>query len=149
MSLLVVGSTAFDTIETPHGKAADCLGGSHRPHLIVLVAARRRASDSGRDNREVCSACLPNGPDFVRRCDNALQARGVRQACERDDLLWERPLSWFMLVRTVIPTTSGIGRPIWSAASRPALSAAAIIAGPPEACTSTIHAPVCAAAATA
>jgi sugar/nucleoside kinase (ribokinase family) len=27
MSLLVVGSTAFDTIETPHGKAADCLGG--------------------------------------------------------------------------------------------------------------------------
>ncbi len=28
MSLLVVGSTAFDTIETPHGKSADCLGGS-------------------------------------------------------------------------------------------------------------------------
>ncbi len=28
MSLLVVGSTAFDTIETPHGNAADCLGGS-------------------------------------------------------------------------------------------------------------------------
>lgn len=28
MSLLVVGSTAFDTIETPHGKAVDCLGGS-------------------------------------------------------------------------------------------------------------------------
>ncbi len=28
MSLLVVGSTAFDTIETPHGTAADCLGGS-------------------------------------------------------------------------------------------------------------------------
>ena len=28
MSLLVVGSTAFDTIETPHGDAADCLGGS-------------------------------------------------------------------------------------------------------------------------
>jgi cytidine kinase len=28
MSLLVVGSTAFDTIETPHGGAADCLGGS-------------------------------------------------------------------------------------------------------------------------
>ena len=28
MSLLVVGSTAFDTIETPHGDAADRLGGS-------------------------------------------------------------------------------------------------------------------------
>jgi sugar/nucleoside kinase (ribokinase family) len=28
MSLLVVGSTAFDTVETPHGKAVDCLGGS-------------------------------------------------------------------------------------------------------------------------
>ena len=28
MSLLVVGSTAFDTVETPHGTAADCLGGS-------------------------------------------------------------------------------------------------------------------------
>ncbi|MBL8748307.1 MAG: sugar kinase [Planctomycetes bacterium] len=28
MSLLVVGSTAFDTVETPHGTAKDCLGGS-------------------------------------------------------------------------------------------------------------------------
>jgi sugar/nucleoside kinase (ribokinase family) len=28
MTLLVVGSTAFDTIETPHGTATDCLGGS-------------------------------------------------------------------------------------------------------------------------
>jgi sugar/nucleoside kinase (ribokinase family) len=28
MALLVVGSTAFDTIETPLGKRADCLGGS-------------------------------------------------------------------------------------------------------------------------
>jgi sugar/nucleoside kinase (ribokinase family) len=28
MSLLVVGSTAFDSIETPFGKEADCLGGS-------------------------------------------------------------------------------------------------------------------------
>lgn len=28
MSLLVVGSTAFDTVETPHGTATDCLGGS-------------------------------------------------------------------------------------------------------------------------
>ena len=28
MTLLVVGSTAFDTVETPHGKAVDCLGGS-------------------------------------------------------------------------------------------------------------------------
>jgi sugar/nucleoside kinase (ribokinase family) len=28
MALLVVGSTAFDSIETPHGRRADCLGGS-------------------------------------------------------------------------------------------------------------------------
>jgi len=28
MTLLVVGSTAFDTVETPHGEARDCLGGS-------------------------------------------------------------------------------------------------------------------------
>ncbi|MBL8729789.1 MAG: sugar kinase [Planctomycetes bacterium] len=28
MSLLVVGSTAFDTVETPHGTATECLGGS-------------------------------------------------------------------------------------------------------------------------
>ncbi|MCA8951173.1 MAG: sugar kinase [Planctomycetes bacterium] len=28
MSLLVVGSTAFDTVETPHGTAKQCLGGS-------------------------------------------------------------------------------------------------------------------------
>jgi sugar/nucleoside kinase (ribokinase family) len=28
MTLLVVGSTAFDTVETPHGTATDCLGGS-------------------------------------------------------------------------------------------------------------------------
>ncbi len=28
MSLLVVGSTAFDSVETPHGKREDCLGGS-------------------------------------------------------------------------------------------------------------------------
>jgi sugar/nucleoside kinase (ribokinase family) len=28
MSVLVVGSTAFDTVETPHGNAVDCLGGS-------------------------------------------------------------------------------------------------------------------------
>lgn len=28
MTVLVVGSTAFDTIETPHGQERDCLGGS-------------------------------------------------------------------------------------------------------------------------
>lgn len=28
MTLLVVGSTAFDTVETPHGTAKECLGGS-------------------------------------------------------------------------------------------------------------------------
>ena len=28
MSLLVVGSVAFDTIQTPYGKVEKCLGGS-------------------------------------------------------------------------------------------------------------------------
>ncbi len=37
MSLLVVGSTAFDTIETPHGNAVDCLGGSS---TYFAIAAR-------------------------------------------------------------------------------------------------------------
>jgi len=37
MSLLVVGSTAFDSIETPHGSKADCLGGSST--YFALAAA--------------------------------------------------------------------------------------------------------------
>ncbi|MSR37663.1 MAG: sugar kinase [Planctomycetes bacterium] len=37
MTLLVVGSTAFDTVETPHGTAKDCLGGSS---IYFALAAR-------------------------------------------------------------------------------------------------------------
>jgi sugar/nucleoside kinase (ribokinase family) len=37
MSLLVVGSTAFDTVETPSGTARDCLGGSS---VYCALAAR-------------------------------------------------------------------------------------------------------------
>jgi len=37
MSLLIVGSTAFDTIETPHGSVENCLGGSS---TYTALAAR-------------------------------------------------------------------------------------------------------------
>jgi sugar/nucleoside kinase (ribokinase family) len=51
MSLLVVGSTAFDTIETPHGTAADCLGGSSTYFALAarLFAPVRLVSVVGAD----------------------------------------------------------------------------------------------------
>jgi sugar/nucleoside kinase (ribokinase family) len=51
MSLLVVGSTAFDTIETPHGKSADCLGGSSTYFALAarLFAPVRLVSVVGAD----------------------------------------------------------------------------------------------------
>jgi sugar/nucleoside kinase (ribokinase family) len=51
MTLLVVGSTAFDTIETPHGVAADCLGGSstHFSLAARLFTAVRLVSVVGKD----------------------------------------------------------------------------------------------------
>lgn len=51
MSLLVVGSTAFDTIETPHGNAADCLGGSSTYFALAarLFAPVRLVSVVGTD----------------------------------------------------------------------------------------------------
>ena len=48
-----------------------------------------------------------------------------------------------MLVSTLMPIISGGFRPARAAASRAAVAAACIIAVPPEACTSIIHAPVC------
>ncbi len=51
MSLLVVGSTAFDTVETPHGKAEDCLGGSSTYFCLAarLFAPTRLVSVVGED----------------------------------------------------------------------------------------------------
>lgn len=51
MSLLVVGSTAFDTIETPHGTATDCLGGSSTYFALAarLFAPVRLVSVVGAD----------------------------------------------------------------------------------------------------
>jgi sugar/nucleoside kinase (ribokinase family) len=51
MTLLVVGSTAFDTVETPHGKAADCLGGSSTYFCLAarLFTPTRLVSVVGED----------------------------------------------------------------------------------------------------
>ncbi|MCB9887200.1 MAG: sugar kinase [Planctomycetes bacterium] len=51
MSLLVVGSTAFDTVETPHGKAEDCLGGSSTYFCLAaqLFTPTRLVSVVGED----------------------------------------------------------------------------------------------------
>src|SRR5688572_10384477 len=54
-----------------------------------------------------------------------------------------------MLVSTVTPMTSGGGTPVAAAASAAARVAACIIAGPPDACTLIIQAPVRTAASTA
>src|SRR5688500_6248083 len=54
-----------------------------------------------------------------------------------------------MLVSTVTPMTSGGGTPVAAAASAAARAAACIIAGPPDACTLIIQAPVRTAASTA
>ncbi len=51
MALLVVGSTAFDSIETPFGKAADCLGGSavYCSMAAALFTEARLVSVVGKD----------------------------------------------------------------------------------------------------
>ncbi|MCB9878546.1 MAG: sugar kinase [Planctomycetes bacterium] len=51
MTLLVVGSTAFDTIETPHGKAEKCLGGSSTYFSLAarLFTSVRLVSVVGQD----------------------------------------------------------------------------------------------------
>jgi sugar/nucleoside kinase (ribokinase family) len=51
MSLLVVGSTAFDTIETPSGTAKDCLGGSATYFALAarMFTAVRLVSVVGQD----------------------------------------------------------------------------------------------------
>jgi sugar/nucleoside kinase (ribokinase family) len=51
MSLIVVGSVALDTIETPHGKVSDALGGSavHFALAASLLARVRLVGQIGRD----------------------------------------------------------------------------------------------------
>lgn len=60
MSLLVVGSTAFDTVETPHGKAADCLGGSSTYFCLAarLFTSTRLVSVVGEDFPDAHRALL-------------------------------------------------------------------------------------------
>jgi hypothetical protein len=41
MAILVVGSVAFDTIETPHGKRVKCLGGAGGELLYRRARDRR------------------------------------------------------------------------------------------------------------
>lgn len=65
MNLLVVGSTAFDTIETPHGSAKRCLGGSS---TYFALAARMFT-----DVRLVSVV----GEDFPKEHEQLLQSRGV------------------------------------------------------------------------
>lgn len=66
MTLLVVGSTAFDTIETPHGKAERCLGGSST--YFSLAAAMFS---------EVRLVSVV-GEDFPDEYRQTLRAKGVR-----------------------------------------------------------------------
>ena len=65
MSLLVVGSTAFDTVETPHGIARDCLGGSS---TYFALAARLFT-----DVRLVSVV----GDDFPPASRQLLESRGI------------------------------------------------------------------------
>ncbi len=66
MTLLVVGSTAFDTIETPFGKEADCLGGSAVYFSLAscLFTEVRLVSIVGRD--------------FPPQSRKLLEERGIR-----------------------------------------------------------------------
>ncbi|MCB9890068.1 MAG: sugar kinase [Planctomycetes bacterium] len=54
MSVLVVGSTAYDTIETPEGSRADCLGGSSTYFSLAarFFAPVRLVSVVGKDFRD-------------------------------------------------------------------------------------------------
>ncbi|MBK8101186.1 MAG: sugar kinase [Planctomycetes bacterium] len=65
MSLLVVGSTAFDTVETPHGIARDCLGGSS---TYFALAARLFT------NVRLVSVV---GDDFPPASRQLLESRGI------------------------------------------------------------------------
>lgn len=65
MSLLVVGSTAFDTVETPHGTAADQLGGSS---TYFALAARLFTQ---------VRLVSVVGEDFPARHETLLAERGV------------------------------------------------------------------------
>ncbi|GAB4146481.1 MAG: PfkB family carbohydrate kinase [Planctomycetota bacterium] len=60
MTVLVVGSTAFDTIETPHGAEKDCLGGSATYFSLAarLFSAVRLVSVVGEDFPETSRRIL-------------------------------------------------------------------------------------------
>lgn len=60
MSLLVVGSTAYDSIETPGGSRADCLGGSSTYFSLAarFFAPVRLVSVVGKDFRDTDLALL-------------------------------------------------------------------------------------------
>lgn len=65
MSLLVVGSTAFDTIETPHGTRKECLGGSS---TYFCLAARLFTS---------VRLVSVVGSDFPAEHRGMLESRGI------------------------------------------------------------------------
>ena len=65
MNLLVVGSTAFDTIETPHGTATRCLGGSS---TYFALAARMFTS---------VRLVSVVGQDFPAEHRRLLESRGI------------------------------------------------------------------------
>ena len=137
---------------------ADGFGRPHRPALIVLVGAGRRAADARRDDREVAAAARSDRGGLLRRRHDAVEPgrpapsrasvttwsisgrctptslqRGVVHAGEHGDADDERP-------------AAGPAEPAVSAAAR---AAACIIGTPPEACTLIIQAPVARAASTA
>ena len=47
MAILVVGSVAFDSIETPHGKVDHCLGGAATHFALAASYFHRCARDWG------------------------------------------------------------------------------------------------------
>ena len=92
MSLIVVGSMAFDAIETPFGKSGQIVGGS-----ATYVAWS--ASNFVRPVNQISVI----GYDFPQEELNALAARGVqlegvqikqdeKELCWMTPLLWERTL---------------------------------------------------------
>ena len=62
---------------------------SHRPHLIVLLDARRRASNPGRDDDELAAARLPDRRRLLRGCDDAVEASGLRHLRQGHHLIRE------------------------------------------------------------
>src|ERR1035437_1529407 len=65
MAILVVGSVAFDSIETPHGKVDHCLGGA-APHFAL-------AASYFTDVRVIAVV----GEDFLPKHEAVFTARGI------------------------------------------------------------------------